>query len=267
MSIKSGVLLLAILLTSSSVFAYQDSRKMQLSARDIESLSVDCGAGFLKVTGESGRNTIEVTAVIRSRTLSAARAKRVVNRSLELKLQRQGNRGILVSRIASHPGNDLTIDLTVYVPKRFQLDIHDGSGEMIVRDIAGAVTIDDGSGSMDLRNLGHTVRIDDGSGELILDHAGGDVHISDGSGAILVSRVNGNLSIDDHSGGIRVAGVTGNVRISDGSGDINIREVSQDVHIVDDGSGGLHISQVKGNIFTGQAQSRRDRESGTQYVF
>jgi len=267
MTIKSGVLILILLLTGSTVFAYQDSREMQLSARDIESFSINCGAGFLKVIGEKNRHTIQVTADIRSRRLTPARAKQVINRSLELKLRQQGNRAVLVSRISSHPGNDLMVDLTVYVPERFHLDINDGSGEMIVRDIAGIVTIDDGSGGMDLLNLGSAVHIDDGSGAITLKNAGGDVDIEDGSGVILVSRVNGNLTVDDSSGEIRIAGVGGNVRIRDGSGSINIREVGQDVHIIEAGSGGLHISQVKGNIFTGHNQSRHDRTTGNQYVF
>jgi len=256
-----------LLFAASTVLAYQTSQNLKLAARGIESLSIDCGAGFLKVIGEKNRSTIQVSAAIRAQHISPARAKRVLTRDLELKLHRQGNQAVLVSHISSHRGYNIQINLTVHVPERLHLTIDDGSGEMVVQNIDGTVVINDGSGGIDLRDIGGSVQIEDGSGELTLDGAGANVHITDGSGEILVSHVAGDVTIDDNSGELRVTGVTGNVRIEDGSGDINIRDVDGNVNIVNDGSGDLNVSGVKGTIIKGQVRIDQQKDTHGAYVF
>lgn len=267
MILHKGAIFLILLFTASSAFSYQESRELNIAAQGITALSIDCGAGFLKVIGEKNRQNIRVTADIRSQNLSVAAAKRIVRKNLELNLHQRGTRAVLTSQVSSFRRGGLEVNLTVYVPNRLSLKIDDGSGEMTVRNISGSVFIDDGSGGMDLQNLGGTVEINDGSGDLSLTRSEGDVRISDGSGEILVSRINGNLTVDDHSGSIRIAGVAGNVRIRDRSGGIHIREVGRDVHIVEDGSGSLTITHVKGNIYNGSRQTGRQREARGTYVF
>jgi hypothetical protein len=212
---------------------------MTLDAQSIETLVIDCGAGFLKVKGVEDAEVIEVQAEIFISDIDQDRVEEFLEKTMRLYLEKDGDRAILESGFdyrssfwekifGDHPRT--RIDLTVKVPHRIDLKIDDGSGKIMIENIAGSVRLDDGSGETAIRGIDGDVRIDDGSGELHVSDIGGDVRIDDGSGKIVVSDVRGTVRVDDGSGSIQISGV------------------SQDVIIEDDGSGSVQISDVDGEI-------------------
>jgi DUF4097 and DUF4098 domain-containing protein YvlB len=54
--------------------------------------------------------------------------------------------------------------------------------------------------------------------------------------------------VDDGSGEIELYDIAGSVEIDDGSGDIVIDGVQKDVTIVEAGSGGVEIRNVRGKV-------------------
>lgn len=223
-----------LVLFVSTSFSFEAVKKLRLSADGIEKLEIDCGAGYLYLTGDDSLESIEVEAEIVVKGKGERDTERYIEENLELELKKRGSRAVLVSKFKNgrfwENFRSRVINLKVRTPKNMNLYIDDGSGEMRVEQIIGRV------------------EIDDGSGEIHISGIQGDVSIDDGSGTIDVTDVFGNLHIDDGSGTIEVRGIDQNVRVDDGSGSIYIDGVGGDVIIEDDGSGSLRIKNVKGKV-------------------
>ena len=247
-----AIFLILFFLSASLVLAYEEVKNLSLPAQGIETLEIDCGAGFLKVYGREGLENIEVEAEIVLEGLSDEKAQRFIREKVNLSLDRNGSRARLVSEIKHYSSffsfRNKVINLTVNLPKNMNLDIDDGSGQITVEDIVGKVYIEDGSGIMDIKNITGDVTIDDGSGDIKILDVQGDVDIDDGSGNVNVEDVSGSLSIDDGSGTIYVRNVGENVILEDGSGSIKVDGVEGNVVIENDGSGSVNIKNVKGTV-------------------
>lgn len=218
----------------SFAFSFEKKERMSLSADGIDKLMVDCGSGFLYVTGEESLKNIEVEAEIIVKGKNEKDIENYVKDHVKLELKKQGSKAVLVSLFKNQFPNinfrTRVINLTVTVPKNMDLEVDDGSGEVKIAQIDG------------------NIRIDDGSGEITIRGIQGDVGIDDGSGTVDISDVTGSVMVDDGSGTIEVSDIGENVKVSDGSGSIYIDGVGGDVIIKDDGSGSVKIRNVKGKV-------------------
>ena len=218
--------------TTAAASDYAETRELSLDAGGVDSLSIDAGAGSIEVKGDPGLDRIAVVARIVVEDADEESASKTIARSMTLSLERDDNVARLEARFRRGfwgGGNGARIDLEVRVPAQLGLSIEDGSGYIEVQGLAAAVSIDDGSGSIDVRDVG-------------------SVYIDDGSGSIDVQAVAGDVTIDDGSGSIDVRHVGGTVTVDDGSGDIDVRDVEMDVIIIDSGSGGVRLSDVRGRV-------------------
>ena len=219
----------------STAFSFEKEKILRLPADGLRAFRIDSGAGLLRVVGDSSLRDIEVTARIVAKGVSEKRMDDFVADEIRLSLEKRGDAAVLVSDVKSefrifHFGRDAVIDLTVRMPKALNLDIDDSSGSVEVEAVDGKLRLVDGSGSIDIRGVA------------------GDVVIEDGSGGIDVRDIGGNVSIDDGSGEIEVSDVRGDVVVDDGSGSIRIDRVEKDVRIESEGSGSVHIGNVKGRV-------------------
>ena len=211
---------------------YEEVRELSLPAAGLGLLDIEAGAGSLTVVGEEGRAEVLVEATI-SMSGNDDAARRAIESDMELSLEQRGDRLELTSRFESgfmRWRRQPRIDLEVRVPRDFALTVDDGSGSVAISRVLGDVRIEDGSGSLSVRDAGGRITINDGSGSIEIDQAGGDVSIVDGSG-----------SIDVH-------GVRGSVTVDDGSGGIDVSDVTHDVIVASDGSGGVRTARVAGNV-------------------
>ncbi|RUO59971.1 hypothetical protein [Pseudidiomarina marina] len=193
-----------------------ETRSLSLELTDIDEVKADTGAGSLEIIGEAGRTRIDVVAEVYYRDAE----------DIRLSLQKTGSDAVLIADFDrnSYRGNNPYINLTVRVPADLSIDLNDGSGSIVLRDVMGDLNIEDGSGSITIEN-------------------GGNVDIDDGSGSITVRYLRGDLTIEDGSGSIDIEQVDGKVTIDDGSGGINVRQVG-DLNIIESGSGSLRIEGV-----------------------
>lgn len=232
---KKIVVLMALLAAGlGSLAAFETTKTLNLSTQGVKRLEIEAGAGSLTVTGREGLAAIEVKAEIVARHVRDEDMDGFLKDEVELSLEKRGDAVVLVSRIRDRIrlfslGDDAVINLTVSVPKDMPLEIDDGSGSVVVEDLA-AVKIDDGSGSIRVDRIAGEVKIDDGSGGIEIDDVKGNVSVDDGSGEILIRRVGGTVTVDD------------------GSGSIDIKDVDKDVRLVRTGSGGVDVSNVKGQV-------------------
>lgn len=210
---------------------YEEVRELDVDASGASEFFIDAGAGSLTVVGNGNTSDIQVTATIHVDTSDDARAQEIIGERLTLSLDRDGDRIELKSYFEDGMwGNGSGgIKLEVVMPQGLALRVDDGSGSIVIEDTEGDVEVEDGSGSLKIFNAG-SIDIDDGSGSILVEGASGDVSIIDGSGSITVSEVGGSVTIDD------------------GSGSINIDDVEKDVIIEEDGSGGLNVRNVRGQV-------------------
>jgi len=236
---------------------YSETRNLKLSGEDIELLKIDCGAGFLKVTGNETQKDIEVQAEIIVKKIDRKHVEDFLKKYLKLSLERKGRKAYLIagadqrnSFFSSLFGekSQVIINLTVNVPKNIGLNVDDGSGFIDIKGTHGGIYIDDGSGQLTVNNIVGNVEIDDGSGEINLENIEGDVRIDDGSGELTLYHITGNVNIEDGSGELAVVNIEGDVWIDDGSGTIKLDDIKGDVTIINAGSGGVSIKNVSGEV-------------------
>jgi hypothetical protein len=235
MRIFAAAILFAAGLAGAAPDAYDDVRDLSLNAEGLNGLEVEAGAGGMSITGVAGTDTVVVEALIGVQGEDADRAREIIESDLVLTLEREGDRAVLKAYFKSGwlRNYDAGVRLEITVPETMSLDIEDGSGAIIIRNVVGDIAVDDGSGSIDMVQVGGNVTIDDGSGSISARNVGGDISIVDGSGSLTVQEVEGSVTIDDGSGGITVSGV---------ANDVNIREA---------GSGSLRVTDVQGRFETG----------------
>lgn len=254
MRIKAVFFIVLFVFAAVSCFSYQAEKKLSLDAAGLEELEIECGAGFLKVKGVDGSNTIDVKANIVLKGIDEDDVKSFIEDNVTLTLEKKGNDAILVGKVefsgisSIFKRKEARIDLEVSMPKTLKLSVDDGSGSLTVSNLSAGVKIEDGSGNIDIDNIGGNLGIDDGSGSIKVENVGGDVEVEDGSGEINLEKIKGNVDVDDSSGEINIRDVGGSVVVGDGSGSIYIDGVEKDVYIKDDGSGSVKILNVKGKV-------------------
>lgn len=245
--------------SSLSVLAFdiEETRTLTLKAAELESFEIDVSAGSLTVIGKENSNEIHVSAELR-----------VNQGEFELVLEQSGDSATLRTEVGDGGwlGESPYINLVVEVPRRMALDItdgsgfiklhsinnavniKDGSGSIEVGDIKGNLKIKDGSGSLDVNKVDGSVKVDDGSGSIEVRNVTGPVEIEDGSGGIVVTNLKSTLDIEDGSGSMSVSNISGHVTIDDGSGSIDLNHLENGVTILEEGSGGLSMNDVKGDV-------------------
>lgn len=266
-------LLLSGCVISVGAHAYNDSdlkeTKQQLildNADELKNFEVMAGRGNLTIKGDNTVSVITVDAVIGSEN----------GKDYEFSLTKRGNTAVLIAKTDGglFENSHAYLDLVIRVPHRMNLDVSDGSGDIMVDNFVGNVSVNDGSGGMHVSRVGGTLDINDDSGDIEVKNVSESVTINDGSGNIDVTKVGGSVGINDGSGNIEAFNISGDVRVSDGSGNIHIEDVTGNVRI-DDGSGNIDISRVSamvtisngsGNINVNEAGSLVINEAGSGHV-
>jgi len=185
---RSFIVMAMFLASFSSAAAsdYEEIQDLTVDANGVETLIINVGAGSLDVAGVEGLDTIEVKATIVIADADDDDGRKIIEKNLELTLERDGNSAELKSEFDksfwgfSSSGR---VDLEVRAPSTLALSIDDGSGSMDISDFSAEVRIDDGSGSIDVQNVG-ALRIDDGSGSIDVRGTTGAVYVNDGSGSL-----------------------------------------------------------------------------------
>ncbi len=128
--------------------------------------------------------------------------------------------------------------VTVEVPRRFDVDVDLGSGDVRVASLNGNLRLDTGSGDVQVDDVdGRQLVFDTGSGDVRAGRLKGQVEIDTGSGDVEVDRVEGRLAVDTGSGDVAVGLADGEVEADTGSGDVEIAVAGSDDVEVETGSG------------------------------
>lgn len=232
--------LIAADLLSAQTFAWgemplQATKNLTLDAASLSALKVEAGSGFLHITGSDSDQV----------TVKAEIYQEKPHDEYCLTLEAKDKRAALSAGQCEYQNNKQTrIDLTVSIPRSFNVDVHDGSGEIIISKVANTV-INDGSGSITANDITGTLEINDGSGSIDVRNVSHDIKIHDGSGNINVAKAQGNIEVHDGSGGIDLNDISGDVVVSDGSGSIRV-DTAANFELLSDGSGSVKVTNIAG---------------------
>jgi DUF4097 and DUF4098 domain-containing protein YvlB len=193
-SLISGILLLSgcVFHISPSVASVKQTQQLTLPSNNLEYLDVLSGAGSLKITGSSTATSISVNATIYTAD---------IDDEYELTLEQNGTQAKLVAQnksntgISFYSGQSPSIDLVVTVPNKLNLDINDGSGDIVINAMQSNIDVKDGSGSIDI-NSAKNLNIDDGSGDIRVNHAKGLTITEAGSGDVSIDNISGSVKLD-----------------------------------------------------------------------
>ncbi len=214
-------------------FALTENRELTLPTAGLGLLEIRNDHGYVVVEGDSERTDIAVSAEVWVPARDRLRAKQLMYEHMNLSLVVRDGAARLTGNFASLRrmfGPEPRVSLTVRMPADFDLAIVDGTGYIEVSNVNGSVSVEDGPGSIALTNVGGAVSIDDGAGWIDVDRTGSTVDIKDRSGGISVSRVTSDVLVDD------------------GSGHIDVRDIGGNLTIVDDASGRVSFSGVRGVV-------------------
>jgi hypothetical protein len=227
------------IVASVPVFASDGETTLRLDSRDLHSMKIVSGEGFVHVQGVDSGETIEVVGNI----VGGLDSRRFT-------LERKGDVAVLVAVnterhfIFAWFGRP-RIDVTVRVPSRLMLEVRDGPGEITIAGMKAAAIINDENDAIDIRDHHGNLSIYDGEGGIKLDGIVGQIYVQDGQGELSIQNVVGNVGINDGNGSIVVKNVDGHVDIHDGQGGIAAANITQGLTVNDGRSGQLAMALVE----------------------
>ena len=130
------VFLIVCIAAQTTVYAYDNTMLLNVSSEKVETLEIDCGAGYLKVSGDKNLNRIEVAAEIIVEKLDDDDAQELVDNDIQLSLKKRGKKVVLISHYKKSLKNifrrnpQVQINLMVKIPGDIDLEVEDGSGSI-----------------------------------------------------------------------------------------------------------------------------------------
>jgi len=157
--IKVNYLIVMILISINAIAGDEVSfqRDLSLNANGSKNFFVDVGAGVLKIRG-GDVDEITVEGKIYSHKYDDIDDlqddfKKLMVFSLEKNGSKIMLKAMAKKRMFSFTSADINIDLNITIPRSMNVEIDDGSGNLMVSDIDGKLEIDDGSGAMVLMSM------------------------------------------------------------------------------------------------------------------
>jgi hypothetical protein len=224
---------------------YEAERSAQTNASGATLLDLRADAGSLQVIGRPGLTEVRVRA-------RACASSQALLEQLRVTANRSGSVVAVetaeIERDWDWSEEYARLDLVVEVPGGIAARMRDGSGEASVRGV-GELDIEDGSGELRIEDVAGALNVDDGSGELSIRNVRGNVEILDGSGEIDVFDVTGSVTVRDGSGTIRVDRIGGSLRVlDDGSGQVEANGVGGDLEVRAGRFERIHYADVRGSV-------------------
>jgi DUF4097 and DUF4098 domain-containing protein YvlB len=142
--------------------------------------------------------------------------------------------------------NNISIDYDISVPTAVALNLHSGSGDIVVNQVGRYLSASSGSGDLRAHGINGPAELGTGSGDIELEQdAPGDVKAKTGSGTVKIRGLNGSLTARSGSGDIQADGrLVGGGNLASGSGTIKLR-LPPDARFnleASTGSGDIHVN-------------------------
>lgn len=210
-SAKALILVICSISLASVATAAKYTREIdrEFNASDFERLAVHVGAGRIEASG-ANTDKILLNVVLEVKASSQSKADSMFENGevvfdesaeeLSVKIKATRSKGFLFR----FPRYSIKADVTVVVPKNYNLKLDTGSGGIDLEDINGKIVLDTGSGSISGAGISGEINADTGSGSIKLRDISGSLNADTGSGSINAEGNIHKFSADTGSGSVRI---------------------------------------------------------------
>ena len=229
-----------ILLAASTAHAAEKRLDKTFTVSPGGSLIVDADGASVKVSGtDSNQVTVRMSLEGSDKELAATTLDAAQNGNEVTATMRRLKSGSWFNWGSWH--SESTIE--VMVPKRFEVSVRTGGGNIELKDTTGSAKLHTSGGDITARNLNGTIGLRTSGGTITADSVRGDVDANTSGGDVRLLNVDGKIKGHTSGGSVRVSlvganrgisattsggdvelilpkGTTGNVNASTGGGDI-----------------------------------------------
>lgn len=133
---------------------------------------------------------------------------------------------------------DVHVNVTIEVPREYNLDLHTSGGDIKVRHLTGTASGRTSGGRISLEDVKGAVNMRTSGGSVALNSVSGPVEVQTSGGQINASQIEGGLRAHTSGGSIRFERISGPIEAHSSGGSINIELVGENQGIVARTSGG-----------------------------
>ncbi len=287
-----AALMIVILFGAAAVdgasYKHEEAVSKSISVEGAKRLVIESLSGDIIITGEEGREMIElkIVKVVKAEDEEAAikiaeSMGVVVTRpgemiKIETRYPKKGKTKKSIFSIWFERGQSMSISMTLTVPAglmietasasgdvevgRIQADVEasTASGDVIVRNIDGDVEANVASGNIEVIDVTGTVVLSSAAGDIVVRNVGGDAEISVATGDTELTAIGGSLklstytgdSIIDGVGAVIYEGISGSARFIDVRGAVKASAASGDLNfrVAPEGLYDYRITTSSGNV-------------------
>lgn len=194
------------------------------SVRPGGTLSVSTQGGDVRVQPGSG-DEVRVVALQRfPRADTEAEADEIL-KDLTFELTQNGNDVSVVSKrdrrlTGLNWNNRVTIDFTITVPSRYDVDLRTSGGDIVVGNLIGQVLAQTSGGDIDLARIDGEINVSTSGGDITLTEGTATARLRTSGGDIHADRIAGAADLGTSGGDIEIASAGSSVNASTSGGDI-----------------------------------------------
>jgi TonB family protein len=186
---------------------------------------------------------------------------------------RNTSRGVMLIGQTSGEADCRDVTLLIHVPRRYDLDIAVGSGNIVTQDVEGLVALSTGGGEIRAGNIGvnlpddkvpanapFVARLETAGGDICAGNIAGGIRAATAGGQISAGDVHGPAVLRTGGGDIHVGHVFGAAHFVSGGGDIVVQKADS----------GLWADTAGGRVEIGNAArpaAALESWSGTMFAF
>lgn len=149
-----------------------------------------------------------------------------------------------------------SVQLRVFVPREFSVDLRSASGPIRIEDVIGAVRARTTGGRIDVRGAEGPVRLRTGAGEVAVTEVRGDVEVRAQQGDVELAWISGAVDARTGQGDMKVRHVDGPIALRADEGELELRDLRGRVEAKTE-SGAVYASFIgdPGGVLETQAGS------------
>jgi len=136
-----------------------------------------------------------------------------------------GRAGGLLSWLFGGP----SVQLRVFVPREFSVDLRSASGPVRVEDVTGPLRARTTNGRLEVRGADGSVRLRTSGGDVAVTEVQGDVEVRVQNGSIELGWITGSVDARTGQGDLSASHLDGRAELRADSGEIELRDVRGEV--------------------------------------
>lgn len=252
----------AFLLTFPAIaFAADHQFERTVNVGSQPDLYLSTGSGNITIAAGNGRQ-IKVVGHVHAGWAAFSNVKERVDRIIaNPPITQNGNEVRIGDSNDRALFDNISVDYEVSVPVETALNLHSGSGDIVIEHVGRYLSATCGSGNLSAHGVHGAAELGTGSGDVVLEEDGiGNIKVKTGSGNIKVSGLDGGITTRSGSGDTIASGrLTGPANLSSGSGNIRL-------HLTPDARLNLQAYTGSGNLHIGYSGAPKQGENSHHHL-